>query len=290
MKRLLSSYVLVLMFLMGSVNAQEDSLKKALGSAVTDSAQTQILLELSMSRLEDDLAKAEAYAKQALEASTKGNFLEGIASSYRYLGLSQFYQAHYGDAVDSWLKSLAMYDSIGDRTNVARMYSNLGAVYESQSDDVKALEFNLKSQKVAEEIRDTSRLMSALTNIGVIYGKKSQTYDKALQFSFDALKYAKELNNLEMESKISTNIGEIYFNQNKDTLALEYFEKSVKGYEGSENMTSALLNIGKVYASRGDYSSAEKYQKEAFALAEKLDLKRDMATSLLSPEYLFKTR
>ncbi len=262
--------------------AQEDSLKKELAHARPDSTKIRILLELSSSKLEDDLSKAEQYAKQALELSTKRNFMESIASSNRYLGLAQFYQAHYGEAVDSWLKSLAAYDSVGDKANVARMYSNLGAVYESQSDDVKALEFNLKSQKVAEEISDTSRLMSALTNIGVIYGKKKQTYEKALTFSFEALKYATALDNKELVSKISTNIGEIYFSQNKDTLALQYFEKSIAGYEGSESLTSALLNIGKVYASRGDYASAEKYQNQSFGIAQKMDLQRDMATALLS--------
>ena len=261
---------------------QEDSLLKVLQQAGTDSTKVAVLIELSTLMQDTDLKKAESYAKQSIEISESAKYLKGIAESYRYVGLAQFYQGLYGEAVNSWQKSLAMYDSIGDRTNVARMYSNIGAVYESQSDDPKALEYNLKSQKVAEEINDTTRLMSALTNIGVIYGKKRQTYDKGIEYSTRALDFAKKVGNNEMESKISTNLGEIYFELGRDTLALQFFENAVTGYKGSEALSPALLNIGKVYAQRNDFLLAENYQKQALAIAEKLDSKRDMATALLN--------
>jgi len=262
--------------------SQEDSLLKVLKQNRTDSSKVGVLIELSTLMQDSDLKRAEEYANQSLEISQKGNYLKGIAESYRYLGLAQFYQAHYGEAVDSWQRSLTMYDSIDDRKNVARMYSNIGAVYESQSDDPMALEYNLKSQKVAEEIGDTTRLMSALTNIGVIYGKKKQTYDKGIDFSSQALVFAQQTSNNEMESKISTNLGEIYFEQGKDSLALQYFENAISGYKGSEALSPALLNIGKVYARRQDFMLAENYQKQAYAIAEKLDSKRDMATALIN--------
>lgn len=276
---LLNALAVSLLFLPVKGICQEDSLLQVLKQSGPDSSKVAVLIELSTLMQDSDLRKAEEYANQSLEISQKGNFLKGIAESYRYLGLAQFYQAHYGEAVDSWQRSLAMYDSIGDRKNVARMYSNIGAVYESQSDDPMALEYNLKSQKVAEEIGDTTRLMSALTNIGVIYGKKRQTYDKGIEFSSRALEFAKQTGNNEMESKISTNLGEIYFEQGKDSLALQYFENAVTGYTGSEALSPALLNIGKVYARRMDFMLAENYQKQALAIAEKLDSKRDMATA-----------
>jgi class 3 adenylate cyclase len=262
--------------------AQEDSLLNVLREAKTDSSKAATLIELSKSSLESDLKKAEVYAQQSVDVARRGNNQVMLATAYRFLGLSQYYQGLYGATVESWLNSLAYYDSTGDKANVARLYSNLGAVYESQSDDVKALEYNLKSQKVAEEIQDTVRLMTALINIGVIYGKKAQSYEKALQYSLEALEYANRIGETESASKIATNIGEIYFKMRKDTLALEYFTNAVQGYEGSEFMPVALLNIGKVYSFRGDLTTALRYKEESLAMAEKLDLKRDMATSLLS--------
>ncbi len=274
--------IFFLLFQVHGLFAQEDSLLNALRHAKTDSTKTAVLIELSKLAMDTDLKKSEVYAQQAVDVSRRNKDKAGLAAAYRFLGLAQLYGSRYKESVESWEYSLAYYDSINDRANVARIYSNLGAVYENQSQDVKALEYMLKSQKVAEEIGDTSRLMAALTNIAVIYGKKPQTYKKGIEYSLQALKYADQLQHVEMQSKISTNLGELYFAMGRDTLALEYFERAVTGYEGAESLVPALLNIGKVYTARSDYASAEKYQQEALAIAEKVDSKRDIASALLA--------
>ena len=274
--------LVVILATFSNAYGQEDSLLQVLRLAKTDSAKTAILIELSKVAMDTDLKKSEVYAQQAVDVSRRNKDKAGLAAAYRFLGLAQLYGSRYKESVDSWQYSLAYYDSIGDRANVARIYSNLGAVYENQSQDVKALEFMLKSQKVAEEIGDTSRLMAALTNIAVIYGKKPHTYKKGIEVSLQALKFADQLQHEEMQSKISTNLGELYFAMGKDTIALQYFERAVQGYEGAESLVPALLNIGKVYTSRQDYASAEKYQQDALAIAEKVDSRRDMASALLA--------
>jgi len=263
--------------------AQEDSLLNLLRTAKTDSAKVAILIELSKNSQETDLKKAEVYAKQSLDISIRSGNKRDMATSYRFLGLALYFQGDFRATVENWLNSLAMYDSIGDKANVARLYSNLGAVYESQSDDPKALEYNLKSKKVAEEIGDTTRLLAAINNIAVIHIKKPHTWNQSLEYSYEALEIAKKINDPFAVSTIQTNIGENYFKQGKDTLALEYFMSAIKGYEGSdESMPEALRNIGKVYESRGEYETAEKYQLQALAISEKIDNKRDITTAMLS--------
>ncbi len=276
--------LLAFTFLSFSAFAQstEDSLLKVLRVAKTDSAKVATLIDLSRQAQDADLKKAEVYAKQALDVSLRSGNLEYIATAYRFVGLAQYYQGEYGATVDSWLNSLTMYDSIGDKANVARLYSNLGAVYESQSDDPKALEYNLKSKKVAEEIGDTVRQLTAINNIAVLYIKKRHTLDKSLQYSFEALELARKINDKYSISTILTNIGENYFQQGKDTLALEYFLNAIKSYEDSASMPEALRNIGKVHESRGDLVTAETYQRQALAIADKINSKRDVTTALLS--------
>lgn len=275
----------VLLFFSTGINksfGQEDSLLNVLRKAKTDSVKAATLVELCKIAMDTDLKKSEVYAQQAVDVYKRTNNKAGLAAAYRFLGLAQLYGSHYKESVDSWQYSLAYYDSVGDRANVARIYSNLGAVYENQSEDVKALEFMLKSQKVAEEIGDTSRLMAALTNIAVIYGKKPHTRGKGIDVSLQALEFAELQDNKEMQSKISTNLGELYLSAGKDTIALEYFQRAAKGYEGAESLVPALLNIGKVYSSRKDFQAAEKYQQQALDIAEKVNSKRDLASALLA--------
>lgn len=267
-----------------SGSAQEDSLLQVLEVTRIDTAKVSVLIKLCESTISTDPGKAEVYAKRALTLSQQSGFLKGVAASYRFVGLSQYFQSQYGEAVDNWLQGAAMYDSIGDLSNLARLYSNIGAVYESQSDDVKALEYNLKSQKVAEQIGDTARLIAALGNIGAIYGKKKQTYHKALEIDYRALELAKKTNDIYTQGTLSANIGEIYYYQEKDSLALEYFQKALDAYtiDGTESIPYALLNIGKVHYRRGDLNIAEDFQKRAVKYAEELGAKRDLSGSLIA--------
>jgi adenylate cyclase len=278
-------YLLGMLWLIPSIGiAQEDSLLKVLEVTRIDTSKVNVLIKLCESTISSDPKKAEVYAKRALTLSQQSRYLKGVATSYRFVGLSQYFQSHYGEAVDNWLQGAAMYDSIGDLSNLARLYSNIGAVYESQSDDIKALEYNLKSQKIAEQIGDTARLIAALGNIGAIYGKKIQTYNKALEIDYRALELAKKTNDIYTQGTLSANIGEIYYHQKKDTLALEYFQKALDAYniDGTESIPYALLNIGKVYYRRGELNIAEDFQKRAVKYAEDLGAKRDHAGSMIA--------
>lgn len=282
MKMLLVFSAALLFPLFAYTQSKEDSLQKVLSQTRVDSLKVDVMVQLSATLMSSDINAAQQYASDAIRLASSAHYLKGLADAYRYLGNSQYNQSQYKEAVDSWLKSLAFYDSVGDKSKMANVYSNLGAVYESQSLDDKALEYNLKSLKLAEQIEDTVRMVYALTNIGAIYGKKPKTFNKALDYDRRAYDYAAKLNNKYLAGTLAVNMGEIYFKQNKDTAALRQYEIAAAAWEGTESLPYVLLNIGMVYTRRGNYAVAEDYQNKAYAIAKGLDLKRDMASSLLS--------
>jgi class 3 adenylate cyclase len=63
---------------------------------------------------------------------------------------------------------------------------------------------------------------------------------------------------------------------------LFYFEKSLKAYEGSENLPYTLINIGKVYRKQAQYDKAIDFQQRAYDYAKGLDSKNDMALALIA--------
>jgi class 3 adenylate cyclase len=282
MKMLLVFSAALLFPLFAYTQSKEDSLQKVLGQTRVDSLKVDVMVQLSATLMSSDINMAQQYASDAIRLAASAHYLKGLADAYRYLGNSQYNQSQYKEAVDSWLKSLAFYDSVGDKSKMANIYANLGAVYESQSSDVKALEYNLKSLKLAEQIRDTARMAYALTNIGVIYGKDSLTYDKALQKDQEAFNYAAKLNNNYLAGTLAVNMGEIYYYQNKDDDALRQYEIAVAAWEGTESLPYALLKIGEVYSRRGEFNTALSYQTKALDIAQSLNLKRDMASALNS--------
>ena len=263
-----------------TVPNEQDSLLTALKATNVDTHKVGLMIELAKFYLSSDIEKTSDYASRAEELSLKLNYPLGQANALRYHGLADYMQGAYGEAVDHWQHSVEIFDQIGDKENVARLYSNIGAVYFNQSDDITALEFYLKSQKVAEEIGDTLRLMTALTNIGAIYGQKEKTFDQALEYDLRALAMGEQMKDDNIVGTLASNIGEIYLAQGNDSLALSYFYESLFAHEGTENETYALRGIGKVYKQRGEYDKALGFLEKSLALATNLDAKMDMSQSL----------
>ncbi|MEO8147097.1 MAG: adenylate/guanylate cyclase domain-containing protein [Bacteroidia bacterium] len=259
---------------------QTDSLKAVLANAPEDSNKVNTLIALSKSYFSTSPDEALRLGIAAKELSEKINYKKGIALALKNTGLTYYKQGKYVEALVDWEQSKKIFENIDDKKGVANMLSNIGIIYFDQADDEKALDFNLKSLKIAEEIKDSMRIMTVLVNIGGIYGKKRATYDQAIDYDKKALPYSEAFEDNDAIGTITANLGEIYLNRGDDTTALYYFEKSLKAYEGSENVPYSLNYIGKVYAKRGDYNKAISFQKDAYEKAKKLDSKLDMAKSL----------
>ena len=161
------------------------------------------------------------------------------------------------------------------------MYSNIGNVYYNQGEDSKALEYFLQSLKISEEINDTLRTTTALINIGAVFANKSITYPQALKYLGRALPLSLAIDDLTTYGTACVNIGEIWLNSNEYDSAQVYFEKAAKAYDGTEDLPYALNDLGKVYQMRQEYDAAYRYQKQAYDIAKSLDLRNDMAISML---------
>jgi len=262
-------------------NPHIDSIKKVLSGAKEDSYKVNSLLSLSREFFSISPQEAINYAIEAKELAQKIDYKEGIAYSYKNIGIVYYMQANYVESLGNYDKSLAMFDSLKDRAGVANILSNEASVYFNKADDEKALELNLKSLSIAEQIGDTLRILTALQNIGAVYFNKPSTINQSLEYYLRALPMSESLKNKDAIGTITVNVGEIYLKKGNDDSALIYFQKSLKAYEGSENVPYTLNDIGKVYQNRKDYETAIKYHQEALDISQKLDAKVDMAQSLL---------
>lgn len=262
-------------------NSQIDSIKKVLSVAKEDSLKVNSLLALSREFFSISPQEAISYATDAKDLAQKIDYKKGLAYSYKNIGIVYYMQANYVESLGNYDKALAMFDSLKDKSGVANILSNEASVYYNQADDEKALELNLKSLNVAEQIGDTLRILTALQNIGAVYFNKPSTFNQSLKYYLRALPMSESLKNDNAIGTITVNVGEIYLKKGNDDSALIYFQKSLKAYEGSENVPYTLNDIGKVYQNRKDYETAIKYHQQALDISQKLDAKVDMAQSLL---------
>jgi adenylate cyclase len=262
-------------------NDNTDSLKAAISKSTVNADKVKLLLRLAENYLNDDPAQTVLYAKEARDLATKIESEEGLAFALKDIGLGYYYNGKYLETLDYWEKSLQAFEKIKDSTNIARLLSNIGAVYFNNADDSKALDYHLKSLRVAESIMDTLRMVQAYNNIGAVYMNKDATHDKAMQYFIKAVPLSEISGDKEAIGTASVNLGELFFAKGDNKRALHYFQKSLKAYENSENVTYSMNSIGRLYTSQGNYELAKKYHEDAFAIASKLSARQDMVISLL---------
>ena len=280
MRKIILVLVNILYFGFCFAQRQQDSLLALLNNTSEDTAKVNILNQLATSYFNTSPENAIKYGTQAKSIAERVSYTRGLAYALKNIGIAYYMQADYVQTLTFWHQSLQQFEAVNDKTGIANILSNLGAVYFNQGDDANALDYDLKALKYAEEIKDTLRLVTVLNNIGAVYFNKTATHDKALTYYLKALPLCETLGDDDAIGTITVNIGEIYLEKGKDTLALEYFERSLKAYKNSENIPYSLNDIGKVYEQRKDYTTALKYHQQAFEIAKKLSAKLEMSQSL----------
>jgi signal transduction histidine kinase len=263
-----------------SQDQQTDSLLVLMKNVKEDTARVDILNQVAASYFNSSPENAIKYATQAKTLAENVKYTNGLAYALKNIGIAYYMQGDYMQTLSFWNESLEQFKKANDKKGMANILSNLGAVYYNKGDDPKAIDYYLRALNYAEEIKDTLRLITVFNNIGAVYVNKPSAHDTALHYYLKALPLAEGTNDNNLIGTITVNIGEIYLEKGKDTLALNYFERSVKAYGNSENLPSPLNEIAKVYEKRKDYATALTYNQQALELATKLSAKLDMSQSL----------
>jgi len=283
--RLLGLFIILILFRLTprAQDKQIDSLKLLVQQAQPDTLKVNNLILLSSKVCRINPTEAIDIATEAKNLAEKLNFQRGLAYAYKSIGMAYFFQNDNINVLVNWQMSLSQFEKIGDRQGVSNMLNNLGAVYYNGGDDKKAVDYYIQSLRVAEEIKDTLRIATALVNIGAVYYNKKATHDMAIKYYRRALPLSELLGDNDAIGTTAVNLGEIFFERNEIDSALYYFEKSLRAYRKSEtgNLPYTLNNIGKVYAKKGNFDLAIKYQREALQIATERTAKIEIAHALM---------
>ena len=248
---------------------------------LADTVKVDALLQKFKETVGESQEQSFSYALEAKVLSEKLNYRKGLAAALKSMGIAKYYAGKKFEALDFWQQSLKVFESINDKTGVANILSNMGAIYFDQSEDDKALDFYLRSLKIAEQLGDKLRIATALNNVGGVYANKKATYNKALPYFLNALSLAEETGDKEAIRTTTSNLGEVYASLGKDTLALRYYNKSLKIGGDSESSPYTYNLVGKLFAKKGDYERALYYHNRAYQVAKKFEGQLDLVQSLL---------
>ncbi len=270
-------------FLLKAQNTQLDKLQADLKTAGEDTVKVNILLSLAKELYMTTPKDAIKYSQEARVLANKLDYPSGEAYALKYIGLVDYFQGQYVEAITFWEQSLRIFEEIDDKEGIANMLSNLGVIYNNQGYDARALSMYLKSLKLAEEITDTLRTITALNNIGLLYSKQKDTENLALEYYLQAWQLSESIEYNHGVGTSSINLGELYIKQKKYSDALVAEERSLAAFrlENSVSVTNPLIQIGKIYVTLEEYDAAKVYLEEALKIAEKFGAKLEMTRALL---------
>jgi class 3 adenylate cyclase/Tfp pilus assembly protein PilF len=282
-------FILSLLWIFTSVGQsnETDSLHRVLKTTQEDSSRVSTLIALSGNYYRTNPQKAQDLAFEAVSLAEEAGYKPGLALAHKAVGMSYYFQNNWIDALIHWQRAKDVFEEVGDLAGVSNMLNNLGAVYFNEGDDEQAIKNYLNSLKVAEKSGDSLRIVTALINIGTVHLNKKSTHELAFKYYQRALPMSEKLGDYDAIGTCAVNMGEIYVSRGKSSdldSALFYYEKALETYQESAtgNLAFALKSIGKVYAERGEFDEAIKYQTEAYNFAKSVDGRLEMAQSLLS--------
>lgn len=194
------------------------------------------------------------------------------AMAYILIGVANYIQSDYLKALDSYQRSLKIYEETGDKKGMASSLNNIGLIYYNQANYLQSLDYFQRSLKIDEEAGNKERTAKTLNNIGRIYQNQGD-YPQSLDYYRRSLKIDEEAGDQEGIAASLNNIGTIYVIQGEYPQALDYFQRVLKIFEekgDKKGIGYALGNIGAIYQNQSDYPRALNYYQHSLKIAEEI--------------------
>lgn len=202
-------------------------------------------------------------AEKALALADKLDYKRGKAEAYRVKGIGEYYLNRPDSALSRYFDAITWFEKINDDRGVAKVYNNIGNLYQMVQYD-KALGYFNRSLAIAKKYNDTSLIASLYLNMGNIYNRKNMNV-AALNYYNKSYELFTKLNNTTILVQCLENLGVIYYNQRDFVKAKKYLidaHNKAKQMDMNSSVAAINLTLTDLYVSEGNYAEAEKYLEE----------------------------
>ncbi len=215
--------------------------------------------------------KADSLFGIALEMAVKIKDLSQIALLYNNLGLSQSSQHKYNEAIDFYLKSAHLSDSLNIMETSVRTLVNIGVIYHYQNNARRALDYHLMAiDRINRHNLEMGTMYSVLLrNTGAFY-QLLGLMDSAYHYTYKSLEISRKNNDKRGLSICYQNLGDFICDEEPEKAEILYqkslaLKKELKNFNGIAHTAASLGDLNK---KMGRYHKAEQYFNQAIEYAE----------------------
>lgn len=193
----------------------------------------------------------------------------------------------YYEYIADYSKSLMFYQlsvkeairQYGNNNEIlGRVYSNIGDVYQRQSNFDDAIEYYKKALEIADGgNRNLYNISTCYNNIGMLYMNNGD-YNKALTCLEKSLEIRVELYGQDDNNEVATcyyHIGMAYMHLQSYLKALDYYQKSLEirrkiNGDMHQDVANSIYSIGFLYFQQGNSEKALQMYEEAWMIYNKI--------------------
>ncbi|SKB91770.1 tetratricopeptide repeat protein [Daejeonella lutea] len=200
---------------------------------------------------------------KALKLAVKLEYTNGIAESYRVIGIGKSYKNSIDGAIENYLNSLTYFKKAGNLQGEAKVFNNIGNLYRD-IDSYKSLENFNKSLKIAKKLNIKDLQAGLYLNIGTA-NQKLKHYSKALSYYKLSLSMFNSLGNKVGVIQSHQNLGVLYLNLRDYESAKKNLEEGLAKAKEEKLINSAAainLTLSSIHIAQKQFDEAESTIKE----------------------------
>jgi two-component system NarL family sensor kinase len=237
--------------------------------SLSEDARVDFIIENLYKLYSANLDNAVYQAEIAVSIAQQNNWKSREAYTLMCKGIANYLRGNYPTALDSFLKSTSLFDSLDDKSGVARVNNELAVFYKKNKEFDKASECLDKSEAAALEANDIDALGTSYSHRGVLLSQQG-LYDEAKTY------YDKVLE-IRLQQKDSVGLGYVMLDiaeflafkgQLKD--AFNWIEQSTiirKAMGDDQGVAVNTVIIGEMYFGDEQYAKAIPYFEKTIDLA-----------------------
>lgn len=270
------------LFLGGSLNAESkiDSLESRLNHANRND-KLELLIALSKECWNVSPQKGLSYSDQAVELAKAVGNQSQEAKALLYGGVNAWFAGSYDLAIRNYQKSLALAETLNDKTLIAYNLNNFGMVNSHLENYEKAIDYYSRASLIMKELGDTIEYAKIVNNIGKLNSLMGDDQE-ALKKQLSILELVEKSNERSFLLWLLCDIGTLYKKLHNNALARQYFSRALKVSDLIDDQlgkSMVLRNLGIISLENKEYDRAKKYFGESLELALKSDAKEEIKES-----------
>ncbi|MCB0442749.1 MAG: tetratricopeptide repeat protein, partial [Flavobacterium sp.] len=215
---------------------------------------------------------SQDYIQKAIEFAEAQKNYQAQADAYSFLGNVYFELRKYSDAIQTYNKSISLYNNQKPSSNLAYTYYNLGLCYVEKKQYAKA-EFYFKE---AEKIYETINIPEATEMInlqkGIVYHAKGEN-QLALSILNTIIVNPDEEDHFKTKAEALYQIGLIEAENNRYNLSLNYLNKALDLSAKNKNLelkAKVARTLSEVYEKIIDIDNSFKFMKQHLRIRDSI--------------------